>query len=112
MHEWIFRIAAACIAVVCYAINLWLFAAVALALIAWYGWHTYTHGHAPGADRDPLEPTRRGNVEVALISAGITGALVAVVPPVLFLLGIGYWATFIAVALAIAAGGFAWYRFR
>lgn len=112
MHEWIFRIAATCIAVVCYALNPWLFAAVALAIVAWYAWHTYTHGHAPGADRDPLEPTRRGNLEVALISAGITAALVVIIPPLLFALGIGYWATSVAVALGIGAGALAWYRLR
>lgn len=112
MYEWMFRAGAVAIAIIAYAINLWLFVAVCLAFTAWYGWHSYTHGYAPGGDPDPLNPTLRGNLNKALVSAGITAALVIVVPVALFAAGIGHWATFVAAALAILAGVFVYLRLR
>ena len=112
MHEWIFRVAVVCIAVIAYAINVWLFVAVSIALAGWYGWHRYMHGHVPGADRDLLEQTRRGDLNGALIAGGGMGAAVVAVPIALFALGLGYWVTFAAVALAVLAGGFAYFRHK
>ncbi len=105
MHEWIFRAAAVAIAILAYAVSIWLFVAVCIALAGWYGWHRYAHGHVPGADRDHLQQTARGDLTASLIAALAAGAPCIVIPVGLFAAGLGYPVVFVALGIAAIAGG-------
>jgi len=105
MHEWIFRAATVALAILAYAVSLWLFAGVCLALAGWYGWHRYAHGHVPGTDPDHLQQTARGDLNAALLAALAVAVPAVVIPIGLFAAGLGYWVVFIALGVAALAGG-------
>lgn len=112
MHEWIFRAAAVAIAILAYAVNVWLFVAACLILTGWYGWHRYTHGYVPGADPDHLQQTTRGDLNASLIAAALTGLPCVIIPIGLFAAGLGYPVVFVALGIAAIAGGVFFWRRR
>jgi hypothetical protein len=112
MHEWIFRAAAVGLAILAYALSVWGLVAACLALAAWYGWHTYTYGHVPGADPQPLDQTTKGDLNAALVAAALAAVPAAVIPVGLFATGLGYPVVFAMLGVAAAVGGFLYWRWR
>lgn len=112
MHEWIFRAAAVAIAILAYAVSIWLFVVVCIALTGWYGWHRYTHGYVPGADPDHLQQSARGDLNGSLIAALIVGVPCVIIPVGLFAAGLGYPVVFVALGVAALAAGVFFLRRR
>lgn len=112
MHAFIFGAAVIAIATIAYAVSGWLLGVVAVACAAWYGWHVYSHGHVPGADRDHLDQATRGDVKSALVAALVTAAAAIAIPLGLFATGYGYPVVYVALAVAALAGGFFYLKRR
>ncbi len=112
MHEWVFKAATVALAILAYAVSVWLFAAVCLALAAWYGWHRYAHGYVPGADQDHLHQTARGDLPASLLAALAVAVPTVAIPIGLFAAGLGYPVMFVALGVAGLAGGVFFLRRR